>query len=286
MNPSLRTYLLCGLIASGLGFTPFSARAAEKTLIYDLYAGGVHALDASIKLDEGNGRYALTLDAATAKAFRFIAPWSGTFATKGWLEKEGRHPETHNVVSHLSKKTKTKDIVYKREGGLVSFKATQDGKDKTPEKIDADITPPEIVDVLTATLQTLDRVHQNGNCAGKSLIFDGERSFSLNFTDQGKEALPASVYNVYQGEAVACSFEMKPEKGKWKKELRGWMMLQDQARKLDDKPTVWFARVPGDTEEAYVPVKLQIKTNYGVLILHLREAASEGRVFAQVEKKK
>ena len=63
----------------------------------------------------------------------------------------------------------------------------------------------------------------------------------VNFTDQGKENLPASVYNVYQGEAVACSFEMKPEKGKWKKDLRGWLMLQEQARKLDDKPTVWFA---------------------------------------------
>lgn len=286
MRTSLKAVLLCSLLLSGIGSGSRMAQAAEKTLVYDLYAGGIHALDATIKLNEGSGRYALDLEAATAKAFRFIAPWSGTFLTKGWLEKGHRQPETHNVVSHLSKKTKTKDIVYKREGGLVSFKATQDGKDKTPEEISADITPPEIVDVLTATLQTLDRVHENGTCTGKSVIFDGERSFSLTFTDEGKEAIPASVYNVYQGEAVACSFEMKPEKGKWKKDLRGWLMLQDQARKLNDKPTVWFAQVPGDAEKAYVPVKLQIKTNYGVLILHLREAASEGRVFAQVEKKK
>ena len=283
MRTSLQTLLICGLLVTGV--SP-AAQAADKTLNYDLYAGGIHALDATIKLDEGAGRYGLDLEAATAKAFRFIAPWSGTFATAGWLEKGKRQPETHKVVSHLSKKTKTKDIIYKQAGGLVSFKATQDGKDKTPEKIGADLTPPEIVDVLTATLQTLDRVNETGTCKGSSLIFDGERSFSLNFTDQGKENLPASVYNVYQGEAVACSFEMKPEKGKWKKDLRGWLMLQEQARKLDDKPTVWFAKVPGDTSEGYVPVKLQIKTNYGVLLLHLRSAASGGQVFAEVSKKK
>ncbi len=282
MRTPVITLLVCGL----LGFSAGTARAAEKTLTYDLYAGGIHALDATITLEEGAGRYDIGLKAATAKAFKFIAPWSGSFATAGWLENGERQPETHKVISNLSKKTKTKDIVYKREGGLVSFKATQDGKDKTPEEIGAELTPPEIVDVLTATLQTLDRVNETGTCKGSSLIFDGERSFSLAFTDQGKEDIPASAYNVYQGEAVACSFEMKAEKGKWKKNLRGWLMLQEQARKLDNKPTVWFAKVQGDTGNTYVPVKLQIKTNYGVLLLHLRSAAVDGQVFAEVVKKK
>lgn len=275
-------FLLCGLLLSWAA----PVQAADKTLTYDLYAGGIHALDATVELTEGAGRYDLSLSAATAKAFKFIAPWSGTFASAGWLAGKKRQPETHEVVSHLSKKTKTKDIVYKRSGGLVSYKATQDGKDKTPEKIEADLTPPEIVDVLTATLKALDRVNETGSCAGESLIFDGDRSFRLVFTGQGSETVPVSAYNVYQGDAIACSFEMKAEKGKWKKKQRGWLMLQEQSRKLNDKPTVWFAKVPGDAAGGYVPVKLQIKTNYGVLLLHLRQAASEGRVFAQAEKQK
>ena len=261
------------------------ARAESQTLIYDLYAGGFHALEAKAVLEESKDRYAMTLTSGTTKTFKLVAPWSGTFKVAGWKRGEKRQPETYNVFSKITDKLKTKDYRYASSGKLLSFKATENGKDKTPEKIEPELTPPGITDVLTTTLLARDRVNKTGSCDGSSLIFDGDRSFTLTFKSTGDEVLPVSDYNIFNGQAIGCTFEMTPEKGKWKKKLRGWLMLQEQGRKLDSMPTVWFAKIPGG-DGTYVPVKLQVKTNYGTLILHLRSAAgTDGKIFTAAAKK-
>lgn len=267
-----------------------AAPRIQKTLVYDLYAGGFRALDATVTLKEDRaakqGRYALELVSATAETFKMIAPWSGSFKVAGWLQGVERQPETYAVYSKLTEKIKTKDFRYDASGKLLSFKATENGKDKTPDPVGPELTPPGITDVLTTTLKALDRLHATGACTGASLIYDGDRTFTLSFKDTGPEVLAASDYNAYAGEARGCTFEMIPEKGKWKKKLRGWLMLQDQARKLSSEPIVWFARLPGDKTGEYVPVRLQIKTNYGTLILHLRSAAgTDGKIFTPAIKK-
>lgn len=262
------------------------ARAADQTLVYDLYAGGFHALDAAIALTEDKGRYDMTVTAQTAKSFRMVAPWSGVFSVNGWLADGKRQPETYKSVSRGSDKTKVKEQVYDRSGRLVSYKATENDEDKTPEEIGAELTPAGITDVLTATLKARDRIEQTGSCAGSSLIFDGDRSFSLAFSNAGPQILTASTYSAYAGEAVECTFVMVPEKGKWKKKKRGWLMLQAQAEALESRPTVWFAKLPGDPSGRYVPVRLQLKTHYGTLLLHLRSAAgADGRIFTPPVKK-
>lgn len=244
-----------------------SAEAAPAQILrYELYAGGLHALGAEIKLEEEGGRYKIDVASGTASGFRLVAPWSGTFSATGWLEEGKRMPETYESVSKTSK-TKIKSIVYDRSGNLVSYKAGEDNKDKTPNPLDRTLAPEGIVDVLTATLQTMDRLNAGQGCAGSSMIFDGDRSFSLTFKDAGNQQLESGKYNIYGGPAQVCSFEMTPEKGKWKKKLRGWLMLQDQAKNKGTEPTVYFARLDG--AGSYVPVRFQISTNYGVLLLHL-----------------
>lgn len=265
------------IIAFVLGLalaTPVYAAPAQ-TLSYELYAGGLHALGAQIKLEEGEGRYKIELSSGTSSGLRLVAPWSGTFATAGWLVDGTRVPETYDSLSKTSK-IKTKSIVYDRSGNLVSYKAAENDKDKTPDPLDRSLAPQGIVDVLTATLKTIDRLNAGKGCDGSSMIFDGDRSFSLSFKDAGTQQIDAGKYNIYSGPAQACSFEMTPEKGKWKKKLRGWLMLQDQAKSKGAEPIVYFARLNG--EGAYVPVRFQISTNYGMLLLHLTGAQTAAPV--------
>lgn len=258
--------------------------SASRVLGYDLYAGGLHALDATIDVKEEAGRYNIDLKSRTVSGFRIVAPWSGQFTTEGWLTKDGRQPENHKSISKGSEKTKVKTYKYGKNGDLISFSSLENEADKTPNPIDKTLTPSGLVDVLTATLQAADRVGAGKGCAGSALIFDGDRNFTLSFKDAGLEQLEGSKFNVYGGEAYACTFSMEPGKGKWKKKLRGWMMLQDQSRKQGSEPTVWFAKP--DPAGPYVPVRLQVKSNYGTLLLHLSSFTSPGGGFSKAAVKK
>ena len=256
----------------------------KQSLGYDLYAGGLHALGATIDMKEGSGRYAIDLNSRTVSGFRIVAPWSGQFTTEGWLTKDGLQPETHKSVSKGSEKTKVKSYKYNKNGELVSLSSLENETDKTPNPIDKTLTPPGLVDVLTATLQAADRVEAGKGCTGSSLIFDGDRNFTLSFQDAGTEQLESSKFNIYSGSAQACTFSMEPGKGKWKKKLRGWMMLQEQSRKQGAEPTVWFAKP--DPAGPYVPVRVQVKSNYGTLLLHLSSVSSPDGKFSKSAVKK
>lgn len=256
----------------------------SQVLGYDLYVGGLRALTANINVKEGAGRYGIDLASGTASGFRIVAPWSGSFKADGWLADGKRQPENYQSVSKGSDKTKIKTYKFNKKAELVSFTSFENETDKTPKPIDSTLTPPGLVDVLTSTLQAMDRVEAGKGCTGSSLIFDGDRNFTLSFKDAGTEQLEPSKFNVYNGSAQACTFSMEPGKGKWRKKLRGWMMLQDQSRKQGMEPTVWFAKP--DPAGSYVPVRVQVKSNYGTILLHLTSVTSpEGKVTKAAVKK-
>lgn len=272
--------VLCLLTLAGTGAEVQAA--SEQTLSYQLYAGGIHALKAQIKLSEGDGRYKIDVTSGTTSGFKLVAPWSGSFVTAGWLEGGQRHPETYESISKTSK-TKVKSIVYSHEGELVSYKQTENETDKTPNPLDRTLAPTGIVDVLTATMQIADRLNAGKGCAGSAVIFDGDRNFKLSFADVGTGQIEAGKHSFYSGPATACSFAMEPGEGRWKKKRKGWLMLQDQAKSLGTEPMVYFAKL--DPTGSYVPVRVQIKTNYGTLLLHLSNAQTQSAAVTEPVKK-
>ncbi len=268
------------LVASVLSVLCFSAMPGaagaavslpDEVLTYDVYAGGVHAMQANLTLRQDGGGYKAVLDTATIGFLKRMAPWSGVFSTEGWIEAVGqRQPRLHTSAATWKGETETKEYGYDRSGNFVFYKVTESGKDKSPDKMDPSLTPQGVTDVLSATLAVMDRLDQGKSCSSSSLVFDGDRSFKMVFSGKDEAAiLPKTDYNIYEGPAVACTVEVKPEAGKWRKKPRGWLSIQEQGRKAGTMPTVWFARQPGVAGGRHVPVRVQVRTDYGTLVMHL-----------------
>lgn len=248
-----------------------------QTIQYDVYAGGIHALksDLNIKLDRKNERYDLSLTAKTYGLLGKMAPWKGTFETVGWKKGNGYNPEQHKATTTWRGEDEIKAYSYNKDGSFKSYAVTDDKNKGQPRKVDSKLTQ-GTSDVLTATLSVMQNIAATGKCTGSTDVFDGKRRFKLIFKEKGKVNLTSSRWNVYEGEAVECTAEVKPVAGKWHEKPRGWMSIQEQGRERGTMPTVWFAKIKEG--EPAVPVKVRVKTSYGTLFMHMTKYQSGNKV--------
>ena len=80
-----------------------AARDSQK-LVYEVYAGGIHAVQArlTIDIDQEAKRYDIVLDAETRGLLGKVVPWEGVFESHGWIMPDGLYrPERHQSVTGL-----------------------------------------------------------------------------------------------------------------------------------------------------------------------------------------
>lgn len=266
-------YFYAAFIAACAGFAPqgVQAESGGKAMTYQVYAGGINAVTAKLDMDVDphSERYDVSLSAFTRGFLGRLVPWSGTFETAGWQMADGsKKPEQHRSTAVWRQEEEVKTYSYGKDGRFQQLTVIEDGKDKTPDDLDnalADGT----VDALTATLEVMKKVGQNGRCEGSSEVFDGSRRFEMVFSHEGDEHLTSSRYNIYEGAAARCVVEVKPIAGRWHSKPRGWLSIQEQGRDKGLMPTVWMASI--DENSPAVPVRVQVRTDYGTLLMHLTE---------------
>ena len=253
----------------------FSADKNQHTsnITYDVYAGGVHALDARLTIKTTSSNYDATLTAATQGLLKKLANWSGKFTSKGLISQNIAAPLTHISTSTWKEETESKTFKYNGHGKFLSYKVIEGNADKTPTDIDKSLAI-GTMDNLTATLNLMMTMPVTKACKGDTLVYDGDRTYRLIFSDTRIETLKKSNYNIYDGQAISCTVEVKPEKGKWRKKPRGWLSLQEQGRQKGSLPTIWFGEMPSHPD-IYVPVKIRVKTDYGTLFMHMTSAKTE-----------
>jgi hypothetical protein len=239
--------------------------AGKQTMVYDVYASGIHVLTAQLDMDSAAGRYNIVLGARTYGFLASLVPWRGTFETHGWAAPLA--PEIHKSHTVDSDGEQTKLFRYTKAGFKDLAVTDKKGKNKIRE------APPELtkgtIDSLTATLKMLQGVAQGKECQGQSDIYDGKRRFTQVFHPQKPDTLPVTSYNIFSGPAGVCTVEVIPKGGAWAKKPRGWLSIQEQGRKAGALPTIWTAVL--NKGRPAVPVKIMVKTAYGTLFLHLAE---------------
>lgn len=250
-----------------------TAQASEKSkqrLIYDVYAGGFHAVRANVDIDMSKkGRYTLFMGAHTRGFLGSLAPWEGTFESHGWVVGDGEFkPELHKSVTTWRDESEIKEYNYTIDGGFKNIVITEHDKPPETPEIAAELTE-GTTDALTAALYVFDAVSKGQECTGEKEVFDGKRRFQQTFKQKREVELTSTKYNVYEGPAVECIVEVKPVSGKWHEKPRGWMSIQEQGREKGTMPTVWLANMAEG--EPAVPVKIRVKTDYGTLFMHLVE---------------
>ncbi len=242
----------------------------KQEIRYDVYAGGVHAVQADMNIDlSKKGKYDFSMTAKTYGLLGKLAPWEGIFATEGW-EKKGNayQPEMHKSEATWKDELEVKKYEYNEDGSFKSYTIKEDKKDTAIQKIDDELTQ-GTTDVMSAVLAMMKQVTKGEECKGSADIFDGKRRFKLIFNHKKEVELPKSKYNLYHGLATECSVEVKPVAGKWHDKPRGWISIQEQGRERGKMPTVWFAQMAEN--QPAIPVKVRVKTAYGTLFMHMTE---------------
>lgn len=264
-----------------LALTSVPANSAEQPshqkLVYEVYAGGIHALQATLDMEiKSKDRYSLSLFAKTRGLLGSLAPWFGTFESHGWVLGDGVfRPQQHKSTATWREETEIKDYAYGKDGKFLKITVQEDGKDPEIRDIEKEITD-DTTDALTAALLILENYNKTGTCEGTSKVFDGNRSFDQKFVHQENVELQASKYNIYEGPAAECTVEVVPLKGKWHEKPRGWLSIQEQGRERGLMPTMWVANL--DKNAPAVPVKIRVKTAYGTLFMHLAEYQNDGKI--------
>ncbi len=244
---------------------------------YDVFAGGIHAVQADMILDYRTaGQYAMKFSAQTRGLLGSVAPWEGTFESRGQALADGqRVPQFHESVAMWKNEREVKTYNYNKDGSfknLVTLYKHKKPKTTIPEKELTD----ETMDALTATILVMEHVADGGDCEGEKDVFDGKRKFKMTFRHQRFVMLEKTRYNAYSGPAAECTVEVKPVAGAWHKKPRGWLSIQEQGRERGTMPTVWLAQV---TKNAVtVPVRVRVKTAYGTLFMHMTHYESGNTV--------
>lgn len=261
--------------------TARTARAESHSLLYALYAGGFHVVEARLTLVWKEDRYKARLYARTRGFLGTLAPWYGTFTSEG--KREGAGPlqvREHRSETTWREETEIKSYQYGPDGNFAALRITEEGRDKSPGKIDEALTR-ATTDALSATLEVMRDLEENRQCAGSSEVFDGERRFEMRFRHEGTLHLDPTRYNIFEGPAAICTVEVVPKGGKWHKKPRGWMSIQEQGRDQGSLPAIWLGMLEG--KDLAVPVKLRVKTDYGTLFMHLIEYRDDEGMIRQME---
>lgn len=242
-------------------------RGAEKTWHYDVYAAGLHAVEADLTLGfSGRNRYNVRLDARTRGFLAALVPWDGSFETMGWkLGKDRYQPEIHRSTATWRDEFEDKEYRYSRGGKFLGYRVEIKGK-KPKTRYEHDLAD-GTTDLLSATLTVMESIARGGQCKGKSEVFDGDRRYGVAFRSQGKETLVPSEFAPFSGQAERCEVEVFPAGGTWHSKPRGWMSIQEQGRIQGSLPTIWLAQV--DEDGPAIPVRIRVKTEFGTLFMHM-----------------
>lgn len=264
-------------LAQGSASNAAAVAQNSQVMTYEVYAGGINAVRATLDVNyKPDNRYDLSLVAQTKGFLAKLVPWEGSFATKGWRMGDGKEqPELHKSTAVWREEEDFKEYYYTKDGKFEKLVVLEPG---TPGPVTEEVAPEltdGTTDALTATLQVMQNVAETGSCEGRDEVFDGKRRFALVFRHAADDMLTPTEYNVFEGRAARCEVEVVPVAGEWHKKPRGWMSIQEQGRDKGALPTVWMAKI--DPNGPAVPVKIRVKTEYGVLFMHLINYQGDGK---------
>lgn len=249
-------------------FHPVTAFSEERayTYYYEVYAGGIHAVETKLTMKFDDDDYNVFMEAGTRGWLKALAPWDGTFESAGAKKDKDFFPTFHKSVATWAGEEEINDFKYK-DGNLVSFMIDEYDKEPDYPELDPKLTL-NTTDILSAALKMMQNVGGGTPCDSKADIYDGKRRFEVSFKDRGEEIMPQSRYNGFAGTARVCEVEVTPKGGQWHNKPRGWLSIQEQGRQLGSLPIVWLAKM--DNHGYAIPVKVQVKTEYGTLMMHLK----------------
>lgn len=255
-----RLAFLISLLCAGTAAAqePRSFRAA-----YDVYTGGLQVVELGIDLSLAASRYEVLTRIKTRGMYATLFPWEQVSKASGQVDASKVAPLRYEQRGTFRGTPRTVDIEY-RNGQVSAFRIEPPpAEDNDREPVERDALAGAL-DPLSGIISVLMQVDRGGACNGRYDGFDGRRQFSIEFTDRGVEKVEAGRPLVYSGDARGCEFVYRQTGGFVRRVTWG-----PDRQRIPQAGRAWLASAINGAP--VVPVRIEIDSNWGRTIAHLRK---------------
>lgn len=242
---------LAGLcLASGAQAAP----DGPLRLSYELYAGGLNAMDAVTVLELSDERYDVKLQARTAGVTGRVFPFLMEARSQGTRGGDIFAPSEYATANRSGeRKVRWVRMTYENGAPEITAEPPRDGdRGSVPE------------DARRGTLDPVSAVYSLlvtsvGQCEGTAQVFDGRRRYDVTAHDRGMGEVWPSRYNIYDGPARICDLTLE--------QVAGFGDRFEESDRFPDTVRVYLAEiVPGVPA---LPVRIESETLVGAVRAHL-----------------
>ncbi len=255
-----------------------SAAVAEQKAVeldYQIWTGGLQAMNLETKMFRGQERYQVDVTVESVGMLGRFFPFKLSARSQGMSQfgnLNGLQPDQYDVRSR-----------WRDQDRLVAIRYEDAAKPKIEvlppaEDDDRDPVPMEeivgTVDPVSAALALIEQTAAQGHCQGEVPVFDGRRRYNMVVRHIGPAVVSPSDYSPYAGDAVECRAGVKRIGGFW------------NSSKADEhkynEVRIFLAPILEDVPP--VPIRLEAKNDFFSIIIHMVDARlSDGTQPAKVD---
>lgn len=246
-----------------LASLPAEPAMTRVKLGYDLYFGGQQIAEAEAVLDRSGERYRIAGEVQTVGFVNWLTAYRGETLSAGRIEDGALIPLAHMNWGTWRGRQRETRLDYGQEG-LV-------GLTVVPEPDWSELTPlPDdaargTLDPLSSIISLALSLEDGRPCEGRFEVFDGRRRYAVEVSPGPPKRLEAPAYSIFTGEAATCAVTGYERIG-------GFRLDRSKYAETASRKEVYVARPAPDGPP--VPVKLEIHTDFGALVVHLTRYAT------------
>ncbi len=243
-----------------------SAAVAEQKAVeldYQIWTGGLQAMNLETKMFRGQERYQVDVTVESVGMLGRFFPFKLSARSQGMSQFGNLNelqPDQYDVRSTWRDQDRLVAISYED--------ATKPKIEVLPpaEDDDRDPVPMEqivgTVDPVSAALALIEQTAAQGRCQGEVPVFDGRRRYNMVVRHIGPAVVSPSDYSPYAGDAVECRAGVKRIGGFW------------NSSKADEhkynEVRIFLAPILEDVPP--VPIRLEAKNDVFSIIVHMVDA--------------
>lgn len=254
---------------------PPAAGAAEDLrldLTFAIYATGLHLVTLEANTAIGGDGYTMRARLKTEGMADWLTRFTQDAISTGTLVDNKPTPQRFHTLSDGRFGRRVIELLWDEAGAVrvAQLDPPLGAEDRTPILPE---TLPGAIDPSTANMLRALTATTGAACTGSSAVFDGRRRYNLHFTPAGEVTLAPSSYAAYAGPAQKCDVRFEAVGGYLRREVENTKLAESRAI------TIWLAE--GVDRRAHIPVRLEVESGWGPLIIHLTRAVIDGQVKLQ-----
>ena len=238
---------------------------------YEVYLGGLHAMDTAATFKRQGTRYSFAVKVGTKGFFRALAPWDADLISNGRIAKDKINPVSANVVTTWKEQVNSVAFKYNKKKSVEAVFVPPESRDNH-EAIPNEMLS-QAYDPLNGIIQVMTNIAYGQGCTQNVPIYDGHRRFDFVLRDQGYAELKGEDYSVFTGQAQKCEADLTMQAGT-RKDREGSKFWDDSQGKGGRPPVyIYLGKVRDDWPN--LPVRAETSTFFGNIMVHLKAVSDQ-----------